>query len=1012
MSGIFLGNRTKIFYNPDAGNTTVNSVGYVEIDFLASFPQVTISSDNTSIETYQDEYTQIISGSMNINSVSIVVHYVPDNLSHQYLLDRFSDGEKFQIKISLYENEESLDQHYIILGGYCTGYSDSSDQNAVFDRTYTFTAEDVVSRGTAQDQPDLTWGDFGIGADGLTVPHYESSTPSGNSLIKVPALQDQNPLGVDMYGTAWVDGTDTLKLAGNAQGTPHLYVQNSDTDWTKIPEQSEINATFTPMTRTVNGHDLSTDIVLSSTDTGSLAIANNLSDVDATEARTNLDVYSKEETDSSYVQKTLTVNGHDLSTDIVLTSTDTGSLAITNNLSDVDATEARTNLDVYSKSETVPSTLTINGHDLSTDIVLTSTDTGSLAIANDLSDLNDTTEARTNLNVYSKNESDDKYAQLGINSDITDLTALSGSLELGADAQSDYDAVTLRQLQSAISAGGSGGPSLNGVMNNQIGAVSWFAGTRATMWSGYLPADGQELLRADYPDIWSAISNGLLSSTTDATWTGSAGERGKYSTGDGSTTFRMPDLNGAYDSNSIKAPVLRGDGAGTYTVGQMQQNAAPNITGVIRQVAEDAGLYEQNGQTGAFYPDTTRAQYWNLFSLTKSGTGGAFPSRIGIDASRSSAVYGRDSTTEIRMNSAVGIWVIRVKGSFSAVGTNFNVINADTTAPSTGTVVYGGDLISKYQVGGADYAAVKLRAKTTIDGDIVPELVVIDSRGTSTTQTSSEIPLLNKANVWTTSNQFNQSLEIGIASQVYTPYIDFHSSGNGYDYDCRIISSGGSSSASGKGTLQIYGGTIQTNTGSILTITGDGSTTAPTGAGDSSRMIYVGADAASFTSTCNINLASWYGIGFLSSYTSPSNGVVAGQCAAFINTRLGNFYARNAVYANTTALTSDRNAKENIVEIDDALSLLSQLKAYTFNYKNSGAASAGLIAQEVQEVFPDFVTKLDDIEYLSLDYNAILGYVYRGVVQLNDERLDMKEKLDAIESFLESKFPGEYPTEQ
>ncbi|PWW04980.1 tail fiber domain-containing protein [Mangrovibacter plantisponsor] len=1007
MSGIFLGNRTKIFYNPDAGNTTVNSVGYVEIDLLASFPQVTISSDNTSIETYQDEYTQIISGSLNINTVSIVVHYVPDNLSHQYLLDRFSDGEKFQIKISLYESDESLDQHYIILGGYCTAYSDSSDQNAVFDRTYTFTAEDVVSRGTAQDQPNLSWGDFGIGADGLTVPHYESSTPSGNSLIKVPALQEQNPLGVDMYGTAWVDGTDTLKLAGNAQGTPHLYVQNSDTDWTKIPEQSEINATFTPMTRKVNGYDLSTDIVLSKSDVGlstvtddpQLKIASNLSDLDSVStARANLNVYSKTETDNSYVTKTLTINGHDLNTDIVLSKSDVGlstvtddaQLKIASNLSDLnDTATARTNLDVYSKEET---------------------DSTYVAIANNLSDI-DATEARTNLEVLSSTESDAKYAQLGINSDITDLTALSGSLELGADAQSDYDAVTLRQLQSAISAGGSGGPSLNGVMNNQIGAVSWFVGTRATMWSGCLPADGQLLNRADYPDVWSAISNGLLSSTTDATWTGSATERAKYSTGDGSTTFRMPDLNGAY-SGSYVAPVLRGDGSGTYTVGQMQQNAAPNITGVIRQVAEDAGLYEQNGQTGAFYPDTTRAQYWNLFSLTKSGTGGAFPSRIGIDASRSSAVYGRDNTTEIRMNAAIGIWVIRVKGSFSAVGTNFNVINADTTAPSTGTVVYGGDLISKYQVGGADYSAVKIRAKTTIDGDIVPELVVIDSRGTSTTQTSSEIPLLNKANVWTTSNQFNQSLEIGIASQVYTPYIDFHSSGNGYDYDCRIISSGGSSSASGKGTLQIYGGTIQTNTGSILTITGDGSTTAPTGAGDSARMIYAGADSASFTSTCNINLASWYGIGFLSSYTSPSNGVVAGQCAAFINTRLGNFYARNAVYANTTALTSDRNAKENIVEIDDALSLLSQLKTYTFNYKNSGAASAGLIAQEVQEVFPDFVTKLDDIEYLSLDYNAILGYVYRGVVQLNDERLAMKAKLDAIESFLESKFPGEYPTEQ
>lgn len=763
MSGIFLGNRTKIFYNPDAGNTTVNSVGYVEIDLLASFPTVTINSDNTSIETYQDEYTQIISGSMNINSVSIVVHYVPDNLSHQYLLDRFSDGEKFQIKISLYESDESLDQHYIILAGFCTAYSDSSDQNAVFDRTYTFTAENVVSRGTAQDQPNLKWGDFGVGADGLTVPHYESSTPSGNSLIKVPALQEQNPLGVDMYGTAWVDGTDSLKIAGNAQGTPHIYVQNSDTSWMKLPEQTEIDATFTPMTRKVNGYDLSADIVLTKSDIGlstltddpQLKIASNLSDLnDTATARTNLDVYSKEETDSLYVPKTLTVNGHLLSGDITVTKSDVGLSTVTDdpqlkrasNLSDLnDTTAARTNLDVYSKEETdstyVAKILTVNGHDLSTDIVLSSTDTGSLAIANNLSDV-DATEARTNLEVLSSTECDAKYAQLGVNSDITNLTALSGALTLGGDAQTDYQATTLRQLTAAISAGGSGGPSLNGVMNNQIGAVSWFVGTRATMWSGYLPADGQILNRADYADVWSAISNGLLASTDDTTWTGSATERAKFSTGDGSTTFRMPDLNGAY-SGSYLAPVLRGDGSGTYTVGQMQQNAAPNITGVIRQVAEDAGLYEQNGQTGAFYANRTTTQYWNLFSLSKSGSGGAFPTRIGLDASLSSTVYGRDSTTEIRMNAAIGIWVIRVKGSFSAVGTNFNIINADTTLPSTGTVVFGGDLISKYQVAGADYSAVKLRARTTIGGSITPELVVVDSRGTSTSTTSYDLTTID-----------------------------------------------------------------------------------------------------------------------------------------------------------------------------------------------------------------------------------------------------------------------------
>lgn len=59
-------------------------------------------------------------------------------------------------------------------------------------------------------------------------------------------------------------------------------------------------------------------------------------------------------------------------------------------------------------------------------------------------------------------------------------------------------------------------------------------------------AKGQLLNRLDYPRLWAyANSLGALL-ITDATWTGNANRSGFFSSGDGSTTFRVPDLRGVF----------------------------------------------------------------------------------------------------------------------------------------------------------------------------------------------------------------------------------------------------------------------------------------------------------------------------------------------------------------------------------------------------------------------------------------------------------------------------------
>lgn len=306
-------------------------------------------------------------------------------------------------------------------------------------------------------------------------------------------------------------------------------------------------------------------------------------------------------------------------------------------------------------------------------------------------------------------------AASGINNDITSLTALSGPLRLGGDGAGDYDAVTMKQLRAA--SGGAGGASMNGVMNNFIGAVEWFNGSRAKLPAGYVAADGQTLNRADYPELWAAISGSVLNSVTEALWNTQVSNtrgsfyynRGSYSQGDGNlttgTTFRVPDLNGG-QTGSIANTFLNGSAPSlSGNVGQVRESAAPNITGNL-QPAYAGSLSIFDGATGPFSMAAPYvAQTANFGSIAASSSGRN--TIVTFDASRSDKVY-TGTAGELRPNAAVGIWIIRASGTFAAQNTAFNVINGNTAAPANNTLVYGGQVISAYQIGGLDRYRTKL----------------------------------------------------------------------------------------------------------------------------------------------------------------------------------------------------------------------------------------------------------------------------------------------------------------
>ncbi|QVW25368.1 hypothetical protein KJF94_07280 [Pseudomonas hormoni] len=112
--------------------------------------------------------------------------------------------------------------------------------------------------------------------------------------------------------------------------------------------------------------------------------------------------------------------------------------------------------------------------------------------------------------------------------------------------------------------------------------------SEASIPGGGLPDNGQLVDRATWPDLWALYSSQAIS---DATWIADPLQRGKPSTGNGTSTFRMPDTNGKYsDGLTPAAAVLRGHGknsAGTPGLFQLDQLQAHNRS--IRSGASSGG---------------------------------------------------------------------------------------------------------------------------------------------------------------------------------------------------------------------------------------------------------------------------------------------------------------------------------------------------------------------------------------------------------------------------------------
>jgi hypothetical protein len=89
--------------------------------------------------------------------------------------------------------------------------------------------------------------------------------------------------------------------------------------------------------------------------------------------------------------------------------------------------------------------------------------------------------------------------------------------------------------------------------------------------------------------------------------------------------------------------------------------------------------------------------------------------------------------------------------------------------------------------------------------------------------------------------------------------------------------------------------------------------------------------------------------------------------------------------------TSDIRLKTNIKKIENPIEKILQINGVTFNWKKDNRLSVGVIAQEIESVFPELVNGEDP---KTVNYNGLIGLLIECIKEQQIEINILKDKLN------------------
>ena len=111
-------------------------------------------------------------------------------------------------------------------------------------------------------------------------------------------------------------------------------------------------------------------------------------------------------------------------------------------------------------------------------------------------------------------------------------------------------------------------------------------------------------------------------------------------------------------------------------------------------------------------------------------------------------------------------------------------------------------------------------------------------------------------------------------------------------------------------------------------------------------------------------------------------------------------------HATSFPTSSDVRLKKNVHQLTDVLEKLEKIRGVAFDWneryeslgRSTGHREIGVIAQEVEAVFPELVTTWGDEQYRAVDYGRLTGVLIEAIKELRAENDQLKKRVHALET--------------
>lgn len=135
-----------------------------------------------------------------------------------------------------------------------------------------------------------------------------------------------------------------------------------------------------------------------------------------------------------------------------------------------------------------------------------------------------------------------------------------------------------------------------------------------------------------------------------------------------------------------------------------------------------------------------------------------------------------------------------------------------------------------------------------------------------------------------------------------------------------------------------------------------------------------------------------------------TSGAANGLIVQYGNTGIGvvspayKLDVNGSVGATAYYYTSDKRLKKNITPLKDSLSKIQKLNGVTFTWKDSNEDSFGLVAQDVEKVYPELVNTNSKTGFKSVQYGNLVAPLIEAIKEQQKQIDSLRSEIEKLKS--------------